>query len=508
MEEDLQERIEKRRDMKTIRKILCWSPNEKIYAIGFTLILFTCLVPLYRLTQYAIPFYDDFNYSLPVWVEYKYGGYTLKAAIAGSIKNALITRNSWQGTYSSIFLMGLVPSIFGEQYYFLGPVFLITILTLSLFVFWGVIARKVFGASAWTTLALQSGMAVIVLLLIHTAQQGFYWYNGGIHYIGMFSFELLYLSLMIAILYGGKRKWLTILGVLVSLPLAFFVAGGNFITALQTPILLVTAFALAALCRNKRVLLWMPSFVIYAIGFIYSVTAPGNKVRAAFFVGRALPPVQAILKSFPDAITFAREFANWRTLLLYLLLIPVIWHLVGTEKIRFHVWGIPLVAIWSFCVYAATCTPGLYGTGANDLSRMVNLIKITFQFALLLNMIYVFGVLRSFLPKLAELKVPWFLFIGWLLVWNFFFRIAPDKIGQYSAYGAHYYHTSGEARQFYSEYEERLQALRSSQEDIVFSAYTIRPWFLGWTDLTDDPYAEPNVAMSRYYGKRSIVVIP
>ncbi|MBR4733283.1 MAG: hypothetical protein IK081_10990 [Lachnospiraceae bacterium] len=494
--------------MKYVRKIIAWGLSDKLHAIFLTLILLTCLVPLYVLTQYAIPFYDDYNYARPVWVTYTWGGSTLKAAISGAIQNAITCHYSWQGTYGSIFMMGLVPMIFGEQYYFLGPVFLITVLAASIFTFLGVIVRKVFQGDVWSMLGMQSGTATIVILLLYTPQQGFYWYNGGVHYVGMFSFKLFYLSLLLAILYGGKKKWLTLLGIAVSIPLAFFIAGANFITALQTPLIVLTVFALALIFKNKRALLWLPSMLAYCIGFYLNVSAPGNQVRAAYYVGRALPPFQAILRSFPEAIRFAREFLDWRTLLLYALLIPVVWRLVKTDKVQFRLWIFPIVAVWSFCLYASTCTPGLYGTGANDLSRSINLIKITFQFVLLLNMIYAFGVIRTMLPKIPDFRIPWYVLICWFLVWCFFFKISPDRIGQYSAYGAHYYLTSGEAKTFHEEYEERLRLLHSEQADVVLKQYSIRPWFLGWKDLTDDPNAEENKAISTYYGKRSVITEP
>lgn len=44
--------------VKYVRKIISWGLSDKLHAILLTLILLTCLVPLYVLTQYAIPFYD------------------------------------------------------------------------------------------------------------------------------------------------------------------------------------------------------------------------------------------------------------------------------------------------------------------------------------------------------------------------------------------------------------------------------------------------------------------
>ncbi|MBP5670117.1 MAG: hypothetical protein J6X14_07410, partial [Lachnospiraceae bacterium] len=92
--------------MKLVRKILSFGFQEKAYAILLGLILLTCLVPLYGLTRYAIPFYDDYNYARPVWIYYTLSGSTLKAAVVGAMRNAFTMRYAWQGTYGSIFMMG------------------------------------------------------------------------------------------------------------------------------------------------------------------------------------------------------------------------------------------------------------------------------------------------------------------------------------------------------------------------------------------------------------------
>ena len=93
----------------------------------------------------------------------------------------------------------------------------------------------------------------------------------------------------------------------------------------------------------------------------------------------------------------------------------------------------------------------------------------------------------------------------WLLVWCFFYNISPDRIGQYSAYGAHYYLTSGEAKAFHEQYDNRLALLRSDQSDIVFEPYSVRPWFLIWKNISDDPMAEENQSIKAYYGKTSVI---
>ena len=79
--------------------------------------------------------------------------------------------------------MALMPAIWGEQYYFLGPVFILLLLLAGTMIFTHVILRKVLGMEKWTGLAAQAVITVAVFMFIYSAQSGFYWYNGGVHYV-------------------------------------------------------------------------------------------------------------------------------------------------------------------------------------------------------------------------------------------------------------------------------------------------------------------------------------
>ena len=66
-------------------------------------------------------------------------------------------------------------------------------------VFTHVILRKVFRMEQWSSLAIQAVITIAEFMFIYSAQSGFYWYNGGIHYVGMHGFGLLFLSVAICL---------------------------------------------------------------------------------------------------------------------------------------------------------------------------------------------------------------------------------------------------------------------------------------------------------------------
>lgn len=114
-------------------------------------LLLLTLIPLFRLTVYAVPYYDDYNFGrfARAAMEQEQSKW---AAISGALDCSRTQWYAWQGTYSSIFFMALMPAIWGEQYYFLGPVFILLLLLAGTMIFTHVILRKVLGWEKWTGL--------------------------------------------------------------------------------------------------------------------------------------------------------------------------------------------------------------------------------------------------------------------------------------------------------------------------------------------------------------------
>ncbi len=172
--------------------------GKDLLAVGCCGLLLLTLIPLFRLTVYAVPYYDDYNFGrfARAAMEQEQSKW---AAISGALDCSRTQWYAWQGTYSSIFFMALMPAIWGEQYYFLGPVFILLLLLAGTMTFTHVILRKVLGMEKWTGLAAQAVITVAVFMFIYSAQSGFYWYNGGVHYVGMHGFGLMFLSVAICL---------------------------------------------------------------------------------------------------------------------------------------------------------------------------------------------------------------------------------------------------------------------------------------------------------------------
>lgn len=488
------------------KKIGSWRPSVKIVA-GLALVAFVIMMlPLLRLALYSVPYYDDYMFgnSAKYWME-QTG--SLWGAVKGAIESVRTEWYAWQGTYTSIFFMSLMPGIWGEDKYFWGPVFLLILLPVAIFVLVKVLVRDILKADWASCVAMQAITAITVMMLIYTAQTGFYWYNAGFHYVGMHSIGILFISVLICLL-RAQKKWTTAVFLFLSMLGALMVAGANFVTTLQGAVVLLFIGVVGFWCYRKRALLLLPAICIYAIGFLKNVTAPGNDKRAQNFIGWGYSPVEAVWRSFLEAFRHLGEFTGWMMVAVMVLLVPIIWQMVRKCSFRFRYPG--LVLLLSVCLYATGFTPSLYSLGHAGLSRTLNAVKITYQLLLILNEVYWLGWLQGYWRQkgrtIPEGKAFWwfYLIVGavMLLIW----AEEPNQAGSFSAYGAYYYIHSGEAYNFHQQYMERVEILKGEEKNIVFEPYRFKPWFLCIEDLSENPDNEANRALAVWYDKDSIIV--
>ncbi|MCM1045109.1 MAG: hypothetical protein NC417_06340 [Candidatus Gastranaerophilales bacterium] len=489
-------------------KILFWKPSVGLIALGMAAAMLLALIPLLRLAMYAVPWYDDWNYG-----KFARAGMEMAPGIVGALKGTLegirVEWYAWQGTFSSIFFMMMMPAIWGEQYYFLGPVFLILILTVSVFVLTSVLTRDVFGLDRYSRLAIQGIVTIMVVELIYTAQAGFYWYNGGVHYVGMHSFFMLFVAALCRLYHTELKSVKGILLLLASLAGALLTAGSNFVTALQGLVVLFGLTVAVLWTRRGRGIRYLPALAVYAVSFYMNVSAPGNQVRARSYEGWGYSPFWAVLRSFLEAFRHLWEFTGWMTLAFLLLLFPIIWQAVGKSKFSFR---FPLlVLVGAFCLYATGFTPSLYSLGHAGLSRSLNAVKITYQILLILNEIYWIGWARRMLERRGghincPEGAPWWYYGAVIVCMLVIFSLSSNQAGSVSSYGAYYYVHTGEAYNFYHEYMARVEILKSDEKDVVLEPYHFKPWFLCMGDLTDDPDREENRAVAEWYDKNTVIV--
>lgn len=488
-----------------IKSILTYQVPGKLVAVIACIALAVLLLPLFRIAGYSVPWFDDYNYGNFV-KNFLDVERSLDSALQGVVYCIKTQWHAWQGTFSSIFFMSMIPSVWGDEYYFIGPLFIIVLLVISSFALVKVLTRDVLKADLSNCVFLQAATAAFLVVMIYSPQSGFFWYNAGVHYVLMHSFCILMVAVLVK-LFVVKNKLAAGILVVLSMLGAVISSGANFITSLQGLLLIISIMILGALLRNKRTFLLGPALLVYGYGFYMNVSAPGNDKRAAWYVGQGKEPVEAILLSFVEAAKYLTIFTNLMTIAFMVLLIPVIWRMVKKSSYDFR---FPLlVLLWSVCLYATGFTPSLFSLGHAGLGRTFNAIKITYQLLLLLNEVYLLGWLCRFFErkgkKVWEGKCYWWFYGLVIAVMLIIFATDSNKEGSYSSYGAYQLVHSGVAYNFYQEYLDRIEVCKGNEANVVVKPYAWNPWMLRVGDLTDNPGSEQNLAMATWYRKESIV---
>lgn len=126
------ETVEKKDDWKWLFSVLL-------------VVLFITWLMLAWSGKYVYPQGDDFEYGANSHLAWVHGKGVL-GAFGGACKTVADAFGSWQGTFSSIFLMALQPGIWGEQYYHLTPAVLSGLLSAAVLSFSYQFFHTLFGA--------------------------------------------------------------------------------------------------------------------------------------------------------------------------------------------------------------------------------------------------------------------------------------------------------------------------------------------------------------------------
>ena len=263
------------------------------------------LIPIGLVSAYDRMDFDDYDYSVLTRAAVRNDGsaFGLLRAAGQTVSE---TYQTWQGTYSAVFLFSLQPAIWGQGWYALTS--------------WILIGTLVFGLGCFTfavlVVALRQDRRVWLLVWMLASilcvqfprdpSEGFFWYNGGMFYTFFFGLLLIWLALIIDLANREQPKRAgTLLRSIALILLSGIVAGGNYPTALLLGVLLV-GYLLWSI-RNRKAILpaLILSLVVYFAGFALNVLAPGKR-RSAGAAGAANADSRGWFPPSPE-----RRFACW-----------------------------------------------------------------------------------------------------------------------------------------------------------------------------------------------------
>ncbi|MBQ2082826.1 MAG: hypothetical protein II468_04220, partial [Lachnospiraceae bacterium] len=409
-----------------MKKLFSKKFSPVFLAIVLGVVLVCALIPLLAQAKYMIPWYDDYNYARynrSFRLAYGDTFINLMRGVCFQVKESWY---AWQGTFSSIFLMALCPIAWGEQYYRYGGMALIILFAVSVVFMMYCLCKEMFGMKKLGSLSIAFLTALLVIERMYFPGHGFYWFNGGVHYIGIHSFLMLLVGVLV-LLSAKKGIVATILEVFFGMFLALIVSGGNYVSLLEGAIILAALTLYIAVKYKKAAFRLIPIIMVFAFGFYKNASAPGNSVRSAYFAGSSYGPVGAVLHSFPEGMKMIRQFSDHFLVVVLIALIPIIWGGLKDSKVKFR-WPIIFV-LFVAGLYFASYTAPLYGMGSVMQARIWNVNKLMYQLAFILSEIYIIGWVKR---KVSEKGKKFSFDIGY---WWFYVGLTVLLLGLFIGKG-------------------------------------------------------------------------
>ena len=444
-----------RRIRHTIAKL---SLAEKLCFIMLTLFLIS-LLPVCRLAFYAHPAGDDYAYGVAAHLAWT-DTHSLSAVLAAAVSNVKGYYTSWQGTYSSIFLMSLQPAIFSQRLYFLTTFLMLFMVIGSIFSLFHVLFTRYIPLSRSLRLMLSLALSFLCVHVIDEGKSAFYWYNGALHYTFMHSCMLFFFALLLLYMKEEKRSK-RVFFLLCCCFLAFVIGGANYIT--------------------------------------------GNAVRIAAQLD-SMGPVEAVYYSFVYAVKGIGEWTNLYVIFFAVLLAPFLFRALSGCRFSFPLPGIVLG--FSFCLVAASYTPSLYSMGHTYIfGRSLNIMRMLFYLLFFLNLVYCIGWLCTRFPKAAAdftvssgLKKS---FLTGLALAFFALVIFSDKdciTGLSAADSLHKQY----AQTYHRETLYRYSLITQGPDEVWVPNLSVCPTLLDPQELSEDPSDYRNSSLAAWYGISTI----
>lgn len=346
-----------------LRRILLWVSVAAL-ALG--------ALPLYAISLYNHPYYDDYGFSAGVHQAWRDTG-SLTAVLEAAWRSARDTRQNWQGTYTGTLLSNLQPGVFSEQWYFIGSFVLLTaLIACFLYFFTTVFGRLGMDKTGRWTL----GCLAVTLLLqfMPDAGEGFYWFNGGIGNTFVYSLLALAAALLLRLLDAkGRGRAAALTAGLCALMV--LLGGGSYGGGLFGLCLL--AAGLVWLFRTGHARRWHAAglFALFLACFVYSMSAPGNAVRAGM-IGYRASPAKAVAQSLYLGAAQMGAYLRLPLIAVTLAVLPAIYEAAKASRYRFaHPW---LALGLGACLYCTQLTPPLYSIASIGDGRIVNTYFISF----------------------------------------------------------------------------------------------------------------------------------
>ncbi len=360
------------------------------------IIILLCILSLLSmciLCIYDRPSADDFAYSYLTRDAFQSSSGNPFTVLKAAVDTSVLYYHTWQGLYTSAFLLALQPGIADSVLYGIGP-FIIILFIIAACLFMVYCAERHLFRSK--TCFWPSGgflFATALLICMPSATEGIYWYNGAANYTPLYFACFFSIGLCLISLNHAQKTKSTIAAIVAAL-LCLIISGGNYMPAFFN-VLLMIGFAFFGI-KKKRFILIAPAITSLA-GFAISMLAPGTAIRQAaltdLFGKPSIPGT--LIHSTHQALMDMRMFFDLPTLIVLAALTPlfIIWIRSTTHDFSLKK-GI-LIALAGFMIMVGVlCVPYYAGAGFGE-GRCRNIAYFVDMTMLVILYIYVLGIVIS-----------------------------------------------------------------------------------------------------------------
>ena len=323
-------------------------------------------VPLIALSAYDRPSADDFSYSLKTHAAFEQTGGDAAAVLGAAVETDVDFYNSWQGLYTSAFLLALQPGIAGGSWYGAGAVLIMAFMAAACLYLAFCVERRALRAPTKLWPAAGCMLATLFMQCMPYANEGIYWYNGAANYTPAFFLSFFSAGLCITALSAESRARCA-LAVAGAAVVSLIASGGNYMPAFFN-LMSMAAFAGIGLLKRRPAL--VAPLVAAACGFAVSALAPGTAIRQAALSELFGKPTVAgtLAHSAYQAVMDLRLFVDLPVLVFFAAVTPLIVIWARRSRIRFSWKALAVGCVVAFVfMVGVLCVPyyaaGSFGEG-------------------------------------------------------------------------------------------------------------------------------------------------
>lgn len=275
------------------------------------------LIPIILIAPFGHATGDDLGYGAHVMQALRDG--TVIAGALSNIAGEIVSKwYTWQGTWASIFLFCIEPSVFGERLYTIVPLLAVAMFCIGTGYFLYHFLTRVMRISRSAFVTIFSLLSILAIQYMPYMRGGIFWYTSVAHYLIPYCAAMVSAVFADRFLQSGQNKYLAGMCLLMA-----YLGGASYpaiVLSLELTLLLIL-YAAADGRMSRRCLLILLPLALMLAGFAVSAAAPGNKVRGGEGFGSrgAAGIVMVIVNSIKVcAVRGAGYFLRARPLILLL----------------------------------------------------------------------------------------------------------------------------------------------------------------------------------------------